>query len=504
MGASHEIELKFLCAPADLAAVLAAAPSGEDETRELVSTYFDTPDQRLQKQGVSLRVRHSKGQRVQTLKRGSGLTREEHEAPVKGDRPDPSLGPLNDLLPNGEALALSASFNVHVTRRQRLVRYRKAEIELALDEGEVRAGGRTAAISEVELELKSGDPTALFDLARELGEAAPLYLSFDGKASRGQALVSGAPLQARRKERVELKGGVTAAGAFQATARNALGQIAANAAVLRADPQPEAVHQLRVAARRLRSVIATFEPLLDEDGAEAVKDELRWLGHACDSARNLHVLLERIDETAGAMKPPPAGIDALKLAVEAARDAANLDVGRTAASARFRKLMIDVTAWIETGAWLSDEEGRDVRDQKATAFAAAALDHRRKKLRKLARDLATTTDEKRHRARIEAKKLRYGAETFASLFPEKATTRFIGRLKELQEELGGAERRGDRRPAAGISGPVTGSRFRRRRAGGPGDGGKAVPRGKGGQGLREARRGSEVLAVSCDPPSRFI
>jgi inorganic triphosphatase YgiF len=436
MSGSHEIELKFLCAAEDLPRILAAAPAGEDETRDLASTYFDTPDLSLQKQGVSLRVRESKGRRVQTLKRGVGLAREEHEAAVEGDRPDPTLGPLQDLLPNGEAVALSPAFDVRVTRRQRLVRYREAEIELALDEGEVRGGERVAPISEVELELKSGKPEALFELARELDAAAPLYLSFDSKSARGQALVAGAPLQARRKERVELPRGTTAAEAFQATARNALGQIAANAAVLREGPDPEAIHQLRVAARRLRSAISTFGPLLGEDEAEAVKTELRWLAQACDAARNLDVLAERIAEAAKGMSPPPEGLDALVAEVEAARGRASAEAADAARSGRFRRLMIDITAWIETGGWLSDEEGRDVREQKATAFAAHALDRRRRKLRKLARDLEKASDEARHDARIEAKKLRYASETFASLFAEKATSRFVARLKDLQEELG--------------------------------------------------------------------
>ncbi|HEY8615234.1 CHAD domain-containing protein [Phenylobacterium sp.] len=436
MSGSHEIELKFLCAPDDLAAVLAAAPAGDDETRELHSTYFDTPDLKLQKQGVSLRVRESKGGRVQTLKRGSGLSREEHEAPVAGERPDPEVGPLKEILPDGEALALDPAFDVQVTRRQRLVRYDGAEIELALDQGEVRGGDRAAPISEVELELKSGDPRALFALARDLDKAAPLYLSFDSKSARGQALVADAPLQARRRERVELRRGATAAEAFQATARNALGQIAANAEVLREAPQPDAVHQLRVAARRLRSAIATFGPLLSEAEAEAVKTELRWLAHACDEARNLDVLAERIADAARRMKAPPAGLDELVAGVDAARARASAQAAQAVRSERFRTLMIDATAWIETGRWLTDDEGRDVREQKAAAFAAAALDRRRRKLRKLARDLAGRSDEARHDARIEAKKLRYAAETFASLFNDKSVSKFIGRLKDLQEELG--------------------------------------------------------------------
>ena len=190
MTSTREVELKFACGPDDLAAVLAAAPPGDDAAAELISVYFDTPDLALQKAGASLRVRESKGRRVQTLKRGEGLAREEHEASIEGLAPDPDLGPLPDLMPAGSSL--KPAFNVRVSRRQRLVRHDGAEIELALDQGEVVGGEATAAICEVELELKSGSAEALFTLARALGASAPLYLSFDSKAARGQALVAGA------------------------------------------------------------------------------------------------------------------------------------------------------------------------------------------------------------------------------------------------------------------------------------------------------------------------
>lgn len=91
MASDREIELKFLCAPEDLGAVLAAAPAGDDESRELISVYFDTAGRDLQKAGVSLRVRESRGRRVQTLKRGEGLSREEYEARSRARRRIPRL-----------------------------------------------------------------------------------------------------------------------------------------------------------------------------------------------------------------------------------------------------------------------------------------------------------------------------------------------------------------------------------------------------------------------------
>ena len=69
MSPDREIELKFACGPDDLAAVLAAAPAGDDETRELISVYFDTADHALQKAGASLRVREHQGRRHHQARR---------------------------------------------------------------------------------------------------------------------------------------------------------------------------------------------------------------------------------------------------------------------------------------------------------------------------------------------------------------------------------------------------------------------------------------------------
>ena len=432
MSGSREIELKFLCAPADLAAVLAAAPAGDDDTRELISVYFDTPDLRLQKAGVSLRVRESKGRRVLTMKRGDGLSREEYEAPLEGGQPPSELAPLREVLSEDDAAALTPAFNVRVNRRQRLVQFDDSEIELAVDQGEVCGGRRVSPISEVELELKSGEPTALFGLARELSKAAPLYISFDTKSARGQALVAGQPVEARRKDKVRLDRRATTAEAFQANARHALAIIATNAAVLREAPTPEAVHQLRVAARRFRSSLSTFRPVVQDDRYEAIKGELKWLAKAFDEARNLDVFAADVVEPAACLEARPAGLEALAESVAVARAAACKRACETAASERFRALMIEATGWAETGAWIHCEAA----SEPARAFAARTLDKRLNKVLKRGKHLDTQDDAGRHELRIQAKKLRYAAEGFAGLYGEKRVTRFVNRLKALQDALG--------------------------------------------------------------------
>lgn len=175
----REIELKFLVSAEDLAAVLAAAPDGEDETRQLTSIYYDTADGALAAAGISLRVRDDGRRKVQTMKRGKGTSREERETEVAA---------LDTGWPDLAGLALAPVSQVRVTRRQRLVRYAGATIEIAADVGEVSAGGRTETFSELELELKSGPEAALHELAAELGKSVTMTPSAVSKSDRGRAL----------------------------------------------------------------------------------------------------------------------------------------------------------------------------------------------------------------------------------------------------------------------------------------------------------------------------
>ena len=428
-----EIELKFLCEPADLAVVLAAAPPGETHEKALVSTYYDTPQGDLRKARISLRIREGGGKRVQTLKRGDGFAREEHEQTITTDGLDLSLPALKDALPPAKRKTLSPIFTVRVVRRQRTFEFGGSLIELAVDEGEVQAGERARRISEVELELMSGDCRPMFELARQLSKTAPLYLSFDGKATQGQGLIDGSDRSPRRHDKAPLARGLTAAGAFQAIARNTLVQIAANGVVLREADSVEAVHQLRVAVRRLRSAVSTFSDVADDDHAEAIKAELKWLAGACDEARDLDVFAEG----ATMLAQPTLDHSPLAPVVDAARARAHAKACAAVASGRFRELVLESTAWVETGAWLTQggKTSAKRRDMPAETFAAKALTRRRKRLLKLAADIKGRDDEARHHGRIAAKKLRYAAEAFAPLFDGEAKP-FINTLKQLQDHLG--------------------------------------------------------------------
>jgi CHAD domain-containing protein len=105
-------------------------------------------------------------------------------------------------------------------------------------------------------------------------------------------------------------------------------------------------------------------------------------------------------------------------------------------------VVLQTAAWIEAGAWTtSDDEGhRSARQRPARDFASAELSRRFKRIRRLGRHLRELNDEERHELRIRIKKLRYGTEFFASLFPSdkarKRRKKLSGILEDLQERLG--------------------------------------------------------------------
>jgi inorganic triphosphatase YgiF len=454
----HEIELKFLIAPEASNAILARL-EGREAVRQLDATYFDTLDHALRKAGFGLRIRDGENGRKQTLKSASSggvFARGEWESAVVGPEPDRELlakTPAARVI-NGDAL--SPVFATNVRRVTRLVERDGATIEAALDMGELLADGRRAGVSELELELKAGAARVLFDLARDLAAHAPLRLSLVSKAERGYALALG-EAEGPRAE-AALKPDATTGEALQALGRSALDRLCAAAEALRARPGPERVHKLRVAARRFRALLSTFKSLAGDPAAVHVKAELKWLADALGAARNLDVFVADVwrpavedqaqasqaaSEATG-LEPDEAGqaearaLAAFGKALLASQTQAYAHADAAVDSARFRALAIEVAAWLETGAWTTDQRLEKIRDRPAAAFAAEALERRRKKIRKDGRDLAALSAEDRHHLRIRGKKLRYAVEDLGGLFPDhpKRLERFIEATKDLQDVLG--------------------------------------------------------------------
>ncbi|AGH51986.1 ceramide glucosyltransferase (plasmid) [Sphingomonas sp. MM-1] len=432
---ADEIELKLDLTPEAANALEAAALlPGNPDIAEQRSIYFDTPDHRLSKAGLSLRIRRSGKKRIQTVKAdgasAAGLfMRSEWERPVDSDTPVlDDTTPIRALL-GGATDTIAPAFEVWIERRTWIIGEGEATIELVLDRGEAVAGERSSPICEIELELKQGNPAALFALARRIDAVAPVRLGVQSKAERGYRLTGRAPTMVKA-EPVTLGAGMTAAEAFRHIVQSCVRQFRLNEALLLllSGREAGALHQARVALRRLRSAFSIFKPVIGGKDHLALRGELRWLASELADARNLDVLLER------------AGPGALHDRIAAAREAAYDRVGEVLASARVRALMPGLAEWTASGDWLDAPGAAGDRDQPARDFAVTALDRYRRKVKKGGRDLAHIDDEARHEVRKDAKKLRYASEFFTSLFERKRERRrykrFVDALENLQDQLG--------------------------------------------------------------------
>jgi len=440
---AQEIELKFRLG-AGAAARLAAHPAlaGEDSVQSLRSVYFDTPDQALRRAGWGLRVRATGRGFVQTLKGQTGgdvLNRAEWETPVPSEALDwraVKTTPAAALL-KGRRRDLSPRFASTVRRRARLVAFEGAVIEAAYDEGELSAGGRVEPLRELELELKDGPPQALFALARRLSADIALVPLFESKAERGWRLAKGLERAPRTALADPLPRALSAEAALRRTALAALGQVSANAELLRRVRRPEALHQLRVGLRRLRAALSVFAPLLGEDAAPVVA-ELKWLAHETDAARDLDVFIRDVFHPA-ALETPDPDLAPLGLRLLAARSGAYRRAMAAIDSPRYAALMFETLAWIETGAWRTDPDPVRAwrRQRPVAAFAAEALERLSRRVRRGGRRLDQLDVAGRHRLRIRVKRLRYAAEFFAGLFDRPGRERrFRAGLEQTQDAFG--------------------------------------------------------------------
>ncbi|MFM5418403.1 inorganic triphosphatase [Aeromonas veronii] len=202
-----EIEIKFFVASdiqPELSNLLNSLEIKESSQQQLGNIYFDTPTLALRQLDMGLRIRRCDAFAEQTIKcRGQvvgGLhARPEYNAPIGGDLPTLSTFPAEiwpDVTERDRIQQLLvAQFSTDFLRRHWLIAFEGAEIELALDQGEIVGSQGCTAINELELELKSGDTTALFALAQRLARLGGVRLGAQSKAQRGYRLAGlGKPL----------------------------------------------------------------------------------------------------------------------------------------------------------------------------------------------------------------------------------------------------------------------------------------------------------------------
>jgi inorganic triphosphatase YgiF len=447
----REIEVKLALAPASLPRLekiplVRAVKTPAKRARE-VSVYFDTDKHKLHKKGLMLRVRRIGDRYIQTIKAtgNGGLSeREEWESEIAGEEPDLGLARgtvLEPLVGDKLRRQLKPMFETRVERTVYPVANNGSAIALTVDHGKIDTGARSAPLCEIELELERGNKAELFDVARELTRALPAELALKSKAERGYELLEGEQAAAVKAAPVDLVAGTITRDAFKTIGRACLKQIVGNEPAL-LEGDPEGVHQMRIGLRRLRAGISLFAAILRDAQTRAIRSELKWLAGELAPARELDVLSRRVVAPVMKRRARWDGIPSLSRELAEKREAALARAQDAVRSARFRALTLEIAAWLEIGDWTrpQDDLVRDRGDVAIEITAAEQLNRRWKKIRKRGEALARLDARRRHKVRIQAKKVRYASEFFADLFPGKRAARrrnaFLAALAHLQDGLG--------------------------------------------------------------------
>jgi triphosphatase len=445
----NEVELKLGIAGRNAALLrrhpaVIAASSVKPVTRKLTSIYYDTPDLKLLDAGISLRVRRMSGGWFQTVKAaGSSLAglhqRAEWEDIIAAGHPDFTkiLDPdLIELFADQQLRdALKPIFHTEVRRTEWHLAFDNGDkIELALDIGKLVADKNCVPISEIELELKGGNTGRLFDFALELQNDIPLVLNNVSKAQMGYVFYRPQPPVIFKAKLPELERDADARSAFKQIARECIHHLQSNQDMVLQGTDVEGVHQMRVALRRLRSAFSLFHKMLGRENTTGLTEELRWITDILGAARDLDVFITQTLPSITAQFSDHPGLLKLHQKALAAQQKAYANTRIAINSQRYHRLLLSLASWLENERWL---EGKPEPDSTYVQdIAQAALAKRHKQLHQHGERLMHMHPEERHQTRIAAKKLRYAAEFFSSLYPVGKSRAFVRTLANLQDVLG--------------------------------------------------------------------
>lgn len=423
--------------------LLAHATSRED--KEVISVYYDTGRLDLRRAGLILRLRRTHGAAwVQTLQRqvdpGSGLT-------VRPEWNRPYLNHFDFSHVEDDALRLwlqserfahrlVSVFETHFRRTSWLLEPRHGVRLLAkLDKGWIASNGQREAISELELELVAGSVGDVYDAALQIGRNIALPPFLLSKSERGYRLHRGTPPRPARARGPDLSGSSSPSGAFRKIALDCLAHLQLNHAGAVEGSNPEYVHQMRVATRRLRAALRMFRPILPAELEEELAQPLRELMRRLGQARDLDVLVTEIVMPVARAIPDEPRLTDLSNAIGSRQIAARDAIRRSLLQAGYGQLLLGTEHRLQLPPFVA-APGEDMAEADLLQFADRRLHRLLKRVHELARSARIDHPPSLHELRIAIKRLRYAIEFFGPMMPAKAGSAVIKRLAQLQDDLG--------------------------------------------------------------------
>jgi triphosphatase len=444
-----ETELKLRIAPEQLArlkrhALLKSCSVSRPVTRRLQNIYYDTPKLDLHNSGMALRLRHTGRQWLQTLKGGGSVQaglhqRNEWEVPVKRAALDFSATQeveWDELLAPPLRKKLKPVFVTDFFRNSRMLDFQGAQIELCMDQGEVRTEQLSVPICELELELKSGDPQNLFELALALLEIVPIELEAVSKAEQGYRLLSGYTEHPVKAVAPVPAGTDTLADMLKTMIWSCLQHFQDNLGGAMVSDDAEYLHQMRVALRRLRVVLRMAEKLgFDSQLAELI-GATAVMCVALGRVREWDVFIAETVQPICKRMAGHGGLQALLAESERHRASCHAALRSETQARERQRLLLRFAIWLNGADWQQTGWQQTQTGQQAQDFSTRRLNKLAKRFASSGQQLSTADAARLHELRILAKKLRYSAEFFAALYDIKKTGPYLATLSVVQDVLG--------------------------------------------------------------------
>jgi inorganic triphosphatase YgiF len=410
----------------------------------------------------------------------------------------PQVVEWKDILPKHLRKKLQPVFVTDFSRNSRILEWQGAQIELCMDQGEVSTEKTRAPICELELELISGEPQQLFGLALAILDIVPFELESISKAEQGFRLMTGYVEQPLKAVPVELDKHDELGSAMQTLIWSVLQQVQGNVRGLELNsdyplernplqapsqalplvkgraklappllrggwegfapndqfglnqktivrPEPveglvqhiaidnvEYLHQLRVALRRLRVLLRMAESVCADEQLSGLRNDVAALCITLGRIREWDVFIAQTVQPMCVRMLQDTGLQAMLTASKQKRDTCYIALHSDAQARELQRLLLRFSIWMHGQYWQRHEWiGLHARD-----FAASYLTELAGQFEQSGENLASFDAAKLHAMRIQAKKLRYCAEFFASLYGKNKSEQYLSALSAVQEVLG--------------------------------------------------------------------